>query len=423
MLDRAKLQLQEAFEYAQIDEESWIRLQYPKLTIQSSIPMRHDDGSLKTYKAYRCQYDTTLGPGKGGIRFHPSVDQDHVEALAFWMTFKCAALKIPFGGAKGGIAIDATALSHREIERLCRLYIDAFANFIGPDTDIPAPDMYTDARCMGWMYDEYKIIKGGHPRDIITGKPPALGGMEARTSSTGHGGYYVLETLVNQYKNTLGIDKSLDELRITIQGFGKVGYWFAKKCQDCGIKVIGISNENGGVYNSKGLNVEECRKNLDSSDFKDWGKLGDKISNDELMTIETDIFAPAAVEDVITKDNAGGIKAKMILELANGPTTTEGDQILRDRGIIVVPDILANAGGVVVSYFEWLQNRHAETRTDERVEKDLRYYMRYATEKTMNRLKDFKITMRTAAYALALKRIGEANDCLGTKDYFKQSNQ
>jgi glutamate dehydrogenase (NADP+) len=417
LLDRAKGQLHEAFPYAEIDEESWIRLQHPKQTVQCSIPMRHDNGVLKTYKAFRCQYDTTLGPGKGGIRFHRNVDRDHVEALAFWMTFKCAALKIPFGGAKGGVEVDAHALSHRETERLCRAYIDAFANFIGPDTDIPAPDMYTDQRCMGWMYDEYRLIKGGHPKDVITGKPAALGGLDGRTSATGHGGYYVLETLINNYRHTLNIDNKLDDITIAIQGFGKVGYWLAKKCHDSGLKVVALSNEFGATYKASGLDVEKCRQSLNDTNEKDWGD-GEKINNEKLIELKVDVFAPSAVEDVLTEDNAGKVQAKMILELANGPTTTAADQILRDRGITVCPDILANAGGVVVSYFEWLQNRHAENRTSERVEKDLRHMMRYATERVMNRYKKHKIPMRAAAYALALKRIGEANDCLGNQDYF-----
>jgi len=417
LLARAKNQLQEAFPYANIDEESWTRLQHPKQTVQCSIPMRHDNGELRTYKAYRCQYDTTLGPGKGGIRFHPNVDRDHVEALAFWMTFKCAALKIPFGGAKGGVSVDATTLSHRETERLCRAYIDAFANFIGPDTDIPAPDMYTDQRCMGWMYDEYRLIKGGHPKDIITGKPASLGGLIGRTSATGHGGFYVLETLINNYKHTLGIGSSLDDITIAIQGFGKVGYWLAKKCYDSNLRVVALSNEFGGTYKESGLDIDKCRKSLDESNHREWGD-GEKITNEELFALNVDVLAPSAVEDVFTAENADNVKAKLILELANGPTTSEADEIFREKGITVCPDILANAGGVVVSYFEWLQNRHAENRTTERVEKDLRHMMRYATERIMNRYKQYKIPMRTAAYALALKRIGEANDCLGNKDFF-----
>jgi glutamate dehydrogenase (NADP+) len=416
MLKMAKKQLEAALPYANIDSESWERLQYPDKILQASIPCRHDDGTLKIYKAYRCQYDSTLGPTKGGIRFHPKVDIDHVEALAFWMTFKCACVKLPFGGAKGGIAVDATKLSPRELERLSRLYIDAFKDFIGPDQDIPAPDMYTDERTMGWMYDEYRLIKGGHPLDVITGKPAALGGLEERRSATGYGGYYVLDKIIGEYRK-----ESLSDLSIAVQGFGKVGYWFAEKCAKEGKKIVAISNEHGGLYNSNGIDVEACRSMLDQNGGHGWSDLdGDVLTNDEIIGLNVDILVPAAVENVITKLNADQIKAKIVLELANGPTTLDGDQILDDKGIWVVPDILANAGGVVVSYFEWLQNRHAESRSHEKIEQDLRDMMHYATEKIMSRHLEKGMNLRTAAYALALKRIGEAKECLGTKNYFSR---
>lgn len=416
MMKMAKKQLEAALPYANIDRESWERLQYPQRILQVSIPCRHDDGTLKIYKAYRCQYDSTLGPTKGGIRYHPSVDRDHVEALAFWMTFKCACVKIPYGGAKGGIAVDATKLSNRELERLSRSYMDAFKDFLGPDEDIAAPDMYTDERIMGWMYDEYRLIKGGHPKDIITGKPAALGGLEDRTFATGYGGYYVLEELIN---NHLKDGPRLKERSIAIQGFGKVGYWFAEKCQQNGLKIVALSNEHGGVYDSNGLDVKKCRETLNNSNHKEWGQ-GTPVSNQELLRCETDILVPAAVENVLTGENAHQVNAKVVLELANGPTTLKADRILDERGIIVVPDILANAGGVVVSYFEWLVNRHAEGRTSEKIDSDLKSIMTYALDKTMIRHKEHQIPMRTAAYALALKRIGAAKECLGTKDYFRK---
>ena len=413
MIKMAKKQLEAALPYANIDSESWERLQHPNKILQVSIPCRHDDGELKVYKAYRCQYDSTLGPTKGGIRYHPSVDRDHVEALAFWMTFKCACVKIPYGGAKGGIAVDATSLSNRELERLSRLYVDAFKDFLGPDEDIAAPDMYTDERVMGWMYDEYRLIKGGHPKSIITGKPAALGGLEERTSATGYGGYYVLEYLLeNHFKVKKG------DITVAIQGFGKVGYWFALKCQDMGLRVVALSNEYGGAYDPNGLNVCECRESLNSSGNKSWGQ-GKPISNAELLQLEVDVLVPAAVENVITGENAQNVKAKFVLELANGPTTLKADRILEQNNIVVIPDILANAGGVVVSYFEWLVNRHAESRTSEKIDSDLKKMMCYATDRMLVRHHDFKVSMRTAAYALALKRIGEATECLGTKDYFR----
>ena len=414
MLKMAKKQLEAALPYANIDSESWERIQYPDKILQASIPCRHDDGTLRIYKAYRCQYDSTLGPTKGGIRYHPNVDRDHVEALAFWMTFKCACVKLPFGGAKGGIAVDATKLSPRELERLSRLYIDAFKDFIGPDTDIPAPDMYTDERVMGWMYDEYRLIKGGHPLDVITGKPAVLGGLEERRSSTGYGGFYVLDKIIKDYRK-----ESIGSLKIAVQGFGKVGYWFAERCAKEGLNIVALSNEHGGIYNENGVDVEKCRITLDATNGKGWNQLeGRIINNDELLSLDVDILVPAAVENVLTESTADSVKAKIVLELANGPTTPEADQILNDKGIWVVPDILANAGGVVVSYFEWLQNRHAESRSHDKIEQDLKDIMHYATERIMVRHLEKGMSLRTAAYVLALKRIGQAKECLGTKNYF-----
>lgn len=420
MLEDAKRQLDAAYKYAEIDPESWERLQYPQRTVQVAIPMRHDDGTLKMYRGFRCQYDTTLGPGKGGIRFHPAIDRDHVEALAFWMTFKCAAVKMPFGGAKGGISVDAKTLSHRELERLSKAYINAFADFIGPDVDIPAPDMYTDERVMGWMYSEYRKMKGGHPKAVITGLPVALGGIEGRNFATGYGGYYVLSQVIQLLKDKIKFNST--PLRIAVQGFGKVGYWFAEKCHQnpsyVPAKIVAISNEFGGTYEPNGLDPIKCKQSLDITDQKEWGQ-GKPISNEELLQLDVDVMVPAAIENVIKASNADKIKAKLILELANGPTTNEGDSILNERKIIVVPDILANAGGVVVSYFEWLQNRNGQQKTVDEVETGLRNIMFYATERTMSRYFKHEIPLRTAAYALALKRIGAANECLGNRSYFK----
>jgi glutamate dehydrogenase (NADP+) len=417
MLQEAKKQLEAAYGFAQIDKESWERLQYPQKTLQVSIPIRHDDGTLKVYQAYRCQYDSTLGPYKGGIRYHPNVDRDHCEALAFWMTFKCGCLKLPYGGAKGGISVDATKLSHRELERISKAYIASIMDFIGPDSDIPAPDLYTDERIMGWMYSEYKRIKGGHPKDIITGKPVALGGIEGRNSATGHGGYYVLENILKS--NVKDISTNPEDIKIAIQGFGKVGYWLAEKCFRSGMRVVAVTNEFGGVYNKNGLNIISCKKCIENSSGQEWGE-GDKITNEEIWDLDVDIIAPSAIENVITPEIASRIKAKIILEMANGPTTNEGDAILNDRDILVVPDILANGGGVIVSYFEWLQNRNAITRSLEKVEADLKEMIVYATERVLGLHTKHNIPARTAAYVLALKRINDSNVCLGIKDYFQK---
>jgi len=267
------------------------------------------------------------------------------------------------------------------------------------------------------MYDEYRLIKGGHPLDFITGKPAVLGGLEERRSSTGYGGYYVLDKVVAQYFK----GKPLTDLSIAIQGFGKVGYWFAERCAKEKLNVVAISNEHGGLYNPKGIDVEKCRTVLDQTAGHGWADLdGDVVTNEELLAVDADVLVPAAVENVLTEHTAEKVRAKIVLELANGPTTLEGDEILEDKGVWVVPDILANAGGVVVSYFEWLQNRHAERRSHEKIEQDLRDIMHYATERTMVRHLEKGMSLRTAAYALALKRIGQAKECLGTKDYFSR---
>lgn len=414
LLDTAKKQLEMAYPFANISQESQERLQQPQSLLRVNIPLRHDDGSLKFYRAYRCQYDTTLGPGKGGIRFHTSVTQDLMEALAFWMTFKNAVMGLPFGGAKGGVRIDASKLSHRELEQLSKSYIDAFSDYIGPDKDIPAPDMFTDEKVMGWMYHQYRRIHGGHPLGIVTGKPAALGGIAERTSSTGYGGYHVLQKYFWNSKKQELADKT-----IAIQGFGKVGYYLAEKCHQEGMTVVALSNEYGAVFDAAGLDPAQCRKTLQESNQKDWGQ-GEPIDRDRLLTLNVDVLAPSAVEEVINSENAGNVRAKVVLELANGPTTPTADEILNRRGIVIIPDILANAGGVAVSYFEWLQNRSAENWDSEKVSTNLRNKMLDATNRVMHESRINHSSLRTAAYTLALRRIGEANDILGTKDYFSR---
>ena len=399
LLSSARQYLNLALPYANIDSESWEKLQYPRKTMEATIPMRHDDGTLKTYRAYRCQYDDTLGPTKGGIRYHTSVNREHAETLAFLMTFKCAVAKVPFGGAKGGITVDPKNLSHRELERLSKAYIAAFSDFIGPDLDIPAPDMGTDEITMGWMYSEYKRIKGGNPRGIITGKPVPLGGIKGRTTATGYGGYYVLDYILNKLQSNR-------QVSIAVQGLGNVGYWFANKCQQEGLKVVAVSDVSGGTYNPKGIDPNNIQ--------------GEKITNKELLELPVEVLVPAAIENVITEKNAGDIKAKLILELANSPTSYEADLLLENKNIFVIPDILANCGGVIVSYFEWLQNRQAQEWEEDEVNLQLRNKIRTATQKVFERCIEHGISMRTAAYSLALKRIGEANECLGNKGYFQK---
>ena len=418
MLEDVKKHLDVAFKYAEIDEETWKILQYPEKIIRSTIPMRHDDGTLSTYKAFRCQYSSILGPYKGGIRYSASLGRDEVEALAFLMTFKNACVSIPFGSAKGGICVDATKLSHRELERISRLYVDSFHEHLGPNLDIPAPDMYTDERVMGWMLDEYQTIKGGHHRDFITGKPVALGGLKERTVSTGYGGFYVLERIIKEW------NRDIQDVSVAIQGFGKVGYWFAKIAEEMGLKIVAITNEYGGAYCADGINVESCRTIIGNNGGNNWNGYVEKhpnsniITNKDLLQLDVDVLAPAALESVITLSNAAEIKAKIVIELANGPITNEADAVLNDKGIWVIPDIVANAGGVVVSYFEWLQNRNAEERSHDKIMTDLKNKMNDTTVKMIELRLEKGISFRTAAYVLALKRIGEASEALGTKNYF-----
>jgi glutamate dehydrogenase (NADP+) len=401
MLEEAKKSLHKAYEFAHIDEESWERLLHPKKVLEASIPMRHDDGTLVMYKGYRCQYDNTLGPTKGGIRYHMSVDREHTELLAFLMTFKCAVAGLPYGGAKGGIKVDPKSLSNRELERLSRGYVSEFCDFIGPDVDIPAPDMGTSERTMGWMYSEYQRIKGGNPRGIITGKPVPLGGIAGRSSATGYGGYFTmqyLEELVPQLPNA-------KDYTVAVQGQGNVGYWFTKKCHEHGVNVVAVSDVDGGTYNPNGIDPDNVQ--------------GEKISNEELLSLDVDVLVPAAIENVLTEDNADKVRASVVLEMANNPTSMAADSVLQDKGILVVPDILANSGGVMVSYFEWLQNRHAEAWELDKVNMRLREKMRRATQEVLTNSLKHNIPMRTSAYAIALKRIGAANECLGNKGYFE----
>lgn len=419
MLSDAKKQLDSAYKYANIDHESWERLQYPQKTLQVALPMRHDDGTLKMYRAFRCQYSNILGPCKGGIRYDMSVCRDEVEALAFWMTFKCAVIKIPYGGAKGGIAVDPKNLSNREIERISKAYIDAFADFIGPNEDIPAPDFGTNEKIMGFMYSRYRDIKKGHPRDVITGKPVALGGIANRVSATGHGGYYVLKYIFDNYSDHLNLGGNCDKknVSVAIQGFGQVGYWFAKKCFENGIKVVAISTVDGGYYDPNGLNVFACKEAIDNQQTPP----GTKITNQELLELECDVLCPAAIEGAITSENADKIKSKAILELANGPTTNDALKILEEKGIRVFPSILCNAGGVLVSYMEWIQNRNAREIPYDEVETELRRKMEDATRKVFERHIKHEISLQTAAYVLGLKRIGEAIESLGNKEYFAKN--
>ncbi|RMD86095.1 MAG: Glu/Leu/Phe/Val dehydrogenase [Candidatus Dadabacteria bacterium] len=421
LFDRAKTRLDEATKYLDVEEETVVRLKAPKSVLQVSIPVRMDDGSLKVFQGYRVRYNDAVGPTKGGIRYHQSVTLDEVKTLAFWMTFKCAAVGLPFGGAKGGVTVNPKELSLLELERLSRGYISAIADSIGPDVDIPAPDVYTNSMIMGWMVDEYSNIKRAYSPAVLTGKPIYAGGSLGRDDATARGGFYCLEAL----KERLRLGKGT--LKVAIQGFGNAGYHFAKIANDAGYRIVAVSDSKGAICKEDGLDPESVYKfkqqNRELKAAYCEGTVCEvvdhkRITNAELLELDVDILVPAALENQITKDNAKNIKAKCIVELANGPTTVEADNILAQRGIPVIPDILANAGGVTVSYFEWVQNKQGYYWKLPKVHKELKEYMEDASVEIFNIAEKHGITLRTAAYVSALRRIDEAVKSKGTERQF-----
>ena len=374
-----------------------------------SIPIMMDDGTLKIFEGYRVHHSTVRGPGKGGIRFAPSVNLDEVKALATWMTWKSSLLNLPLGGAKGGVQVDPRELSKIELERLTRRYTAEIINIIGPDIDIPAPDVNTNAQIMAWIMDVYSMQKGRTIPGVVTGKPIEIGGSVGREPATGVGLYYVLEALCEK----LNID--LKSQTIIIQGFGNVGGTIGKLLYDFGCKVIAVSDISGGLYYSDGLDIDKLlawtQEGNYLQDFKDNNyKL---ITNEDLIVSKCDVLIPAALENQIIEDNAGEIKCKIILEGANGPTTPEADKILYNKGIHVIPDILANAGGVCVSYFEYIQDIHSYFWKLERINKELKRILVEAFEEVYKVSKERNISLRTAAYVLAVSRIAKAIELRG----------
>lgn len=385
-----------------IDDSQKERLMWPDRVVKVSIPVLLDDGKTKIFHGFRSQHNNSRGPYKGGIRFHQQVSEDEVKALSMWMTWKCAVVGIPYGGGKGGIIVNPLELSKTELERLSRGYVDKIAKVIGLDIDIPAPDVNTNGEIMAWMLDEYKKITGEENNGVFTGKPIELGGSEGRDQATGRGGAYILEALVEHegYKE--------DEVTIAVQGMGNVGHWFAKLAFDLGFKIVAVSDSKGGIYNQDGLDINKAiAYKTENRSFA--GFPGSKeITNDELLELEVTILAPAALENVITKENAMNIRAKSVIELANGPTTPEADKILSDKHILVVPDVLANAGGVTVSYFEWLQNKQNEHWTKIEVLEKLEPMMKKAFAEGHEAMHKYGVNMRMGSYVVAVKRVVDA---------------
>jgi glutamate dehydrogenase (NADP+) len=417
----ASQKLEKALKYSAISEDAIERLKYPKSSVNVSIPVRMDDGSLKVFQGYRVRYDDTRGPTKGGIRYYPTVSMDEVQSLAFWMTFKCAALGLPFGGAKGGITLNPKELSKFELERLSRGYIDALADFIGPDLDIPAPDVYTNPMIMGWMMDQYSMIHRRITPAVVTGKPISMGGSLGRDAATAMGAFNVMEALLPKF-NIVRANTT-----VAIQGFGNAGANLAEMLFQAGYKVVALGDSQGAIYSKDGLDVPSVRQFKESTrrvkavycegsvcNIVDH----EEISNEELLELDVDILIPAALENQITEANAADIKAKFIFEVANGPINFAGDEILNQKGIHVFPDILVNAGGVTVSYFEWVQNRMGFYWTLDEVNSRLKQKMVEESERIWTLSQEKEISLRTAAYVHALNRLGEAVGARGTKAYF-----
>jgi glutamate dehydrogenase (NADP+) len=421
--ENALARLDKAAKYSTIDAEAVERLKYPKSALEVSIPMRMDDGSLKVFTGFRVRHDDTRGPGKGGIRFHPDVCLDEVKALAFWMTFKCAVVGIPFGGAKGGIVVDPKGLSRLEIERLSRAYIEQISHVIGPTRDIPAPDVYTNAMIMGWMMDEYSKLTDSYSPDVITGKPIELGGSLGRDDATGRGVYYCIKELerIRSWQP--------NKIRVAIQGFGNAGQHVAALLHKDGYKIVGVSDSQGGIYRPEGFDIPSLIK------AKHETKLvrpvyceesvcttvsAEHINNEQLLELDVDILIPAALENQIHQDNAQKIKARVIAEAANGPITAEADTILEKKKTLIIPDILANAGGVTVSYFEWVQNRSGYYWSEQEVHQRLHAIMVREFNAIYEIAEKHSADMRTAAYVHALNRLGKAIAAQGTHSYFSE---
>jgi glutamate dehydrogenase (NADP+) len=410
-----------ALKHAEIDQEVVDKLKFPKQVLGVSIPVRMDDGSLRMFMGYRVRHDDTRGPTKGGIRYHPDVTLGEVKALAFWMTCKCAVVGLPYGGAKGGVVVNPKELSRLELERLSRGFIEQIADFIGPEVDVPAPDVYTNSMIMGWMMDEYSKIHRQRTPAVITGKPIPLGGSQGRSDATGRGAYYCIKELERKR------GWSPRDVRVAVQGFGNAAQGVARLLHGDGYRIVAVSDSRGGIFKAEGFDVPSLiQVKNESRRLKAVYCEGsvcetveaETISNEDLLELDVEVLIPAAMENQVTQDNAERIKAPVIIEVANGPLTSEADTILRDRDLLVVPDILANAGGVTVSYFEWVQNRGGHYWTLEEVHRRLHAIMAREFDTVYDFMEAREIDMRTAAYAIALNRIGEAIESLGTMRYF-----
>jgi glutamate dehydrogenase (NAD(P)+) len=400
-------QFDNAVKYLDLPKDLCRILRAPALQLIVSIPTRMDDGTYKVFEGYRVQHNVARGPAKGGIRYHPGVTLDEVKALASWMTWKCAVVNLPFGGGKGGVVCNTKEMSQGEIERMTRRYASEISVIIGPDRDIPAPDMYTNPQTMAWIMDTYSVLRGATTLGVVTGKPLSVGGSEGRSEATARGGVYAMreaaKVLKIPYKKTTAV----------IQGYGNAGAICHKLLEKDGLKIIAVSDSKGGIHNPKGLSYKDVIKHKQKTGSVVGFPQTKKVSNEKLLLLECDFLVPAALEGVLTRDNAQEVRAKVVAELANGPTTPEADEILHKNGVFLLPDIFCNAGGVTVSYFEWVQDLQAFFWDEDHVNTQLNNIMCRSFHDVYAISKKHKVDMRTAAYILAIDRVAEATKIRG----------
>jgi glutamate dehydrogenase (NAD(P)+) len=390
-----------------LDPGIWKILTHPKRQIIVSCPVQMDNGEIEVFTGYRVQYNVTLGPAKGGIRYHPDVNLDEVTALAAWMTWKCAVAHIPFGGGKGGIICDPTKMSRRELEALTRRYVAEIIDAIGPEKDVPAPDVNTNEQVMAWIMDTYSMHVGRTENAVVTGKPVELGGSLGRREATGRG----VMIVTREAARHLGVN--LQGARVAVQGFGNVGSVSAQLLAQLGARIVAVTDWKGGVYNANELNVDKLIAYVKEHKTVDGFSAGEPLTNDDLWGLDVDILIPAALENQITAENAPSIRARIVTEGANGPTTPDAHKILHDRGVFVIPDILANSGGVTVSYFEWVQDRYGYFWEEEEVNTRLEKKMVEAFDDVLQTSLRHKVDLRTAAYIVAISRVGTVTKMRG----------
>jgi glutamate dehydrogenase (NADP+) len=424
LLSDAQSRMSDIFDRLDIGDDVRQQLQQPNHIHQAAIPVRMDDGQLRIFNGWRALYDQSRGPGKGGIRFHASVTEDEVATLSFWMMLKCAVVDLPLGGAKGGVQVDPKTLSRLELERLSRGYIRAFYDVIGPDRDIPAPDVNTNEIVMGWMAHEYSEIARKQERDIITGKPVGMGGSAGRTEATGRGAVHVLDGWAKRE------GKDPKNITIAVQGFGNAGYHFARFAHEAGYRVVAVSDSQGAIYAEQGLTPEPIWRHKNKTrELKGMVYCEssvctennvEQISNNELLGLDVDVLVLAALENAITEDNVDEVRAGTVLEIANGPVTSGADKKLTKRKITVLPDVLANAGGVIVSYLEWIQNRTGDYWSESYVNERLEEQIVGQAERCFDRADEEDVDYRVAAYLQSIERIATAIASRGTQQYFNE---